>query len=109
MDCSILKAKIEQVPVDKRGRRRFPPELQREVVEAAGASGLSRSKFLSEIGLSAGSFYVMRSAVKEKPKFRRIKFTAEERLSVWEVSGPGGIKITCESVEEVAKLWRALC
>ena len=109
MDFSILRAKIEQVPGNKRGRRRFPPELQREIVEAAETSGVGRNQFLSEIGLSVGSFYVMRSAVRAKPRFRQVKIANQEKKSVWEVSGPGGLRVSCQSVDDVAKLWRALC
>ena len=109
MDFSELKSKIGQVPGNRRGRRHFPPELQRQVVEVAESSGLSRQQFLSAIGLSAGSFYVMRSAVKAQPKFRRITVTPDERKLNWEISGPGGIRINCQSVEDVAQLWRALC
>jgi hypothetical protein len=109
MDFSILKSKLGQVLGNKRGRRRFPPELQRQVVEASETSGLGRRQFLSEIGLSAGSFYVMRSAVKAQSKFRPVKLTREEKVEAWEISGPGGLKVSCQSVEDVAKLWRALC
>jgi hypothetical protein len=109
MDFSELKLKLGAVPGNKLGRRQFPQELQRQVVEAAEASGLGRKQFLSEIGLSAGSFYVMRSAVKAQSKFRRVTITPAEIRRTWEISGPGGIRISCQSVEEVAKLWRALC
>src|SRR6266702_2220456 len=108
MDFSKLKAKIEQVPGNARGRRRFPPELQREVVEAAETSGLGRRRFLSEVGLSAGSFYVMRSATKAQPRFRRVRVIQEEKPSMWEVSGPNGLRVSCQSASEVAQLWRAL-
>lgn len=109
MDFSDLKSKISQVPGNKRGHRQFPRELQRQVVEAAESSGLGRKEFLAQLGLSAGSFYGMRSAIKSQSKFRPIKITPRESKRTWDVFGPGGLRVSCERIEDVAQLWRALC
>lgn len=108
MDLSELKAKIAQAS-GKGGPNRFSPELQRQVVEAAETSEMERRQFLLEIGLTPGSFYVMRSAIKARTKFRQIKVTPREVAKTWDVTGPGGLRITCQSVNEVVQLWRALC
>ena len=110
MDLSILKDKIQHLPVSPAGRRSYPAEIRAEVVRAARASSLSHKEFCEQVGIIPSALYSMlrgSGRARRVPTFRRASIINESKG--FRVLGPGGLQVVCSSASEVAELWRALC
>jgi transposase-like protein len=117
-----LRAEIEQHPKNQSGKRRgVPDELKRRAVVLFGRSGMKAGAFAAAISTSDSAFYRWTQQLGRSPKdsapkstprgFKKVSLCAEpavQPLPGITLEGPGGMRITGLSAEELARLWRAL-
>ncbi len=129
---SQLRAEIEALPVNQTGARKsVSEELRRRVATLWKQSGMTTSEFAAATALSESSVWrwtrgreklrktlpkvVRKSAVQgaagKGESFKRIRVLEEQPQNPrgLTLEGPGGMRISGLGVEEVARLWKALC
>lgn len=115
MSIDRLAAKIAAIPKNKRGRRRYPDSLKREIMTALPASGMSNKDFAAKIGVSHANLCYWRDS--QPPPTKRASTGGFKAISVETeatpatgicLRGPGGVVIEGLSLAAAAELIAAL-
>jgi transposase-like protein len=120
-----LRAEIEQLPINAAGKRRnIPLDLKRRIVRTFASADMKAGEFSRAVSISLGVFCRWRReldegnlaasrtpGVKAPPGFRKIAISPEpespkERLTI---EGPNGLKVTGLTVNDLVRVWKALC
>ena len=120
-----LRAEFEGLPRSGTGKRRqIPQALKERTASLFAESGMSTAAFLAALRLSPSALSKWRAQFGEKSATKRrrgdpVKRVGFRNLEImpnnvqpsryFTIEGPGGIKITGLTAEELAKLWRTLC
>jgi len=122
-----LRAEIEALPKGRDGKRHaIPQELKRRVAQELSRSGMRTGEFSSMVSVSLSAlckwqalFGVPRrrkstphkKSLLKKAVFKRMQVTEDhaEESGRFTLEGPMGFRVSGLGMEEVARLWRALC
>lgn len=114
MSIERLAAKVAAIPLNRRGRRRYPAPLRREIMAALSTSGLTQRDFAAKVGVPHGSFANWqdlappRPAKRPTPGFKAIALEPEATAVGLCLRAPGGIVLENLSVAAAAELIAAL-
>jgi hypothetical protein len=114
-----LRAEIEKLPKDSGGKRKgVTDDLKRRAAALATGGIMPLPDLAKEISVSVSALTVWRNRFGSKASgsrgatgFRRVSVTPVPvpQTRGITIEGPGGMKISGLSPEEVAQLWRSLC
>lgn len=111
MDLSVLKNKVASLPRNRRGRVIMSVDVKAEICAAIKECGYKLTEVAQAVGLPVTTLhgYVQPSRSRGgRVKFNSVK-VVDSRAVSWEVLGPKGLRIQCQSLTEVELLWSALC
>ncbi len=118
MEIQELKVQIENCQRFKDGRLKLSVEMKSVILKTFNESGLGAEAFAEATGLSSVTVYKLRKRAGQefKPKLKSLKVDSGfKTISItgakakFQVTGPSGMRVEFESVDQVANLWRALC
>jgi len=122
-----LRAEIEALPQRRDGKRHgISDELKRRVAQELGRSGMRTGEFSSAVSVSVSAlckwqkqFGIARPVrggrrkkeAMKSPGFKKMQVTEDktEGSGRFTLEGPMGLRVSGLGMEEVARLWRALC
>jgi phosphosulfolactate synthase (CoM biosynthesis protein A) len=116
MGIEELKKQINDCTRTSDGRLRLSTELRCQIAETLAESGLCIKEFSALTGLSKTTVYKVKNRLKQvrrpvlkgkKSLFKEIIVTPEALKYV--ITGPSGMRLEMQSVEEISVLWRSLC
>ena len=116
MEIEGLKTQINSCARTSDGRLKLSAELRSQIAETLKESGLGTKGFSELTGLSEMTIYKAKKGAnsarvlvtkRRKSLFKEISVMAETPKYV--VTGPSGLRLEMQSVQEVSVLWRSLC
>lgn len=116
MEIEELKTQLNNCARTSDGRLRLSAELRSQIAETLKESGLGTKGFSELTGLSEMTIYKAKKRANQgrglitkrrKSLFKEISVTAE--VSKYVVTGPSGLRLEMQSVEDISALWRSLC
>jgi transposase-like protein len=123
---SQLRNEIEALPMNQAGKRRgISDDLRRKIVQALRESGATVPEFAAAVSVSAATLHAWRknltaplSPASKRTRadrsagFKQISVKGPDPVILaptYTLEGPGGIRVTGLTAENLAQLWKSLC